>query len=327
MLKIVLNIVVIFIIFTGCSSRQYFEPENTDDSYSAQIHTTNKDIISLIKNAAILEDHRIITKDGISKEPIYKGYHLLNKNDTDTIMANKNGDIIINDKSNTFHFEKNVIAASKKGDLLSLIFTNNSMGIYEISTKKFKFREYQKESLINNIKIANPIFLENIILFPTLNGSILIISIKNFKILKTINLDPNSQINNVVFLETINDTMIAATTNKILTLGNSSFSIKDYHITDIIVHKENIYISTLDGNIIKFDLSLNKIASQKFKFAKIYALGFGTKLYALESQGFLIQLEDDLSNWKIYDFDFDETKKAIIIDNTLYFDQMYMKLN
>jgi hypothetical protein len=129
-----------------------------------------------------------------------------------------------------------------------------------------------------------------------------------------------------MFLKAINETMVASTTNKILSWGNGTFSIKDYTIKDIISHGKYIYIATLDGKIIKLDLSLNVIATKKLKFANIHSLGFGTKLYALESQGFLIEFNNDLTTTKIYKFDFDNTLKALSIDDILYFDNAYIKL-
>ena len=114
---------------------------------------------------------------------------------------------------------------------------------------------------------------------------------------------------------------------KILSLGDGSFSIKDYNIKDIITNEQDIFIATLEGEVIKLDLSLAKVASKKFKFSNLFALGFGTSLYALESQGYLIKLNDNLTKASIYDFGFNEDEKTIIIGDTLYFEDSYIKLN
>ena len=327
MLKLYLNIITIIAIFTGCSSKQYFEPENTISSYGASIHSMPQYIRSLNKDGATLGDYRIINKDGISKFSLPNGYHFLNKIDQIVIASNRSGQLLLRNKKNILTFKKNVIAASLKGNLLALVFADNSIGVFDISTNKFKLKEYQEPSLVNDIRIANPIFLDDIILFPTLNGNLLIASNKTFKVIKTINIDPNSKINNVIFLSTIGNTMIAATSNKILSLGDDTFSLKDYNIKDIISHDQYIYVATLEGEILKLDLSLDKLVKKKFKFAKIHALGFGTQLYALESQDYLISLNDDFSEIKVYDFDFDETRKTIVIDDTLYFDDEYIELD
>ena len=327
MLKLLLNSTVILYILTGCSSKQYFEPNETSGSYNAQVSYLTEEITTFNQDGATLKDYKMIHSAGVSQHALPSGYEFINNSDNNILAASKNGQLLVGSKDNIINFKKNIVSASLKGNLLAVVFTDNSVAIYDTETKKIKFREYGKISLVNDSKTANPVFLDDIILFPTLNGNLIIASSKNFKLIKTINIDPDNQINNIIFLKTINNIMIAATPNKILSLGDGSFSIKDYSISNIISHEQNLYLSTIEGNIIKLDLLLEEISSKKFKFAKIHALGYGSGLYALESQGFLIKFNHDLTNNEIYDFNFDETLKVIAIDDMLYFDDMYIKLD
>ena len=325
-MRLFLSTILIFIIFVGCSGKKYFEPQEITNNYNTSSHNMPEYIKSLNKTGATLEDYKIINKDGISKDSLPEGYYFLNKVDQVMIAANKSKQLLIKDTNNILTFKKNVIAATLKSNLLALIFEDNSIAIFDIKSNKFKFRDYQQASLVNDHRIANPIFLDDITLFPTLDGNVMMVNNKTFEIIKIMTIDPDNQINNVIFLNIINDTMIAATTNKIVSLGDNEFTINDYTIKDIIYKDKYLYIATLDGNILKLNLSLEVLAKHKFKFAKIYSLGFGTKLYALESQDYLIELNDDFSQIKVYDFNFDETKKTLVIDDTLYFDNEYVKL-
>ncbi|MCK5111481.1 MAG: hypothetical protein KAQ94_08160 [Arcobacteraceae bacterium] len=322
-MKLFLSIILAVYIFTGCSSKQYFEPEETYDfDYSST--QISSEIATLNKDGATLEDFRIINKDGVSTYSLPEGYSFLNKVNSSVIASDKTGNLLINKK--IINLGQNVVAASIKENLAALILSNNSIVLYDLTTQKFKLKEKLASSLLNDTKIANPIFLDDIAIFPTLNGKVILVSIDTNKIIKTINVDPSGQINNVIFLQVINDAMVVATPNKVLSIADNSFSIRDYEINDIISAANNLYLSTLDGKIIKLNLQLEEIVSRKFKFAKIYSLGFGTSLYALESQGYLINLGSDFSTTKVYDFDFDETSKTIAIGDTLYFDDEYIKL-
>ena len=65
---------------------------------------------------------------------------------------------------------------------------------------------------------------------------------------------------------------------------------------------------------------------KKFKFAKFHALGAGEYIYALESNDYLIRLDSNLEDVKIFDLSFDEDKKVISIGDKLYFDDKSITL-
>ncbi len=101
---------------------------------------------------------------------------------------------------------------------------------------------------------------------------------------------------------------------------------KDYEIRDIIVNKENIYLATIDGQIIKLTANLDQVAKKKYKYAKIHALAFTDSLYAVESQGYLINIKDDFAEDTIYNFGFDNEERMIAIGNKVYFGSKYITL-
>ena len=76
----------------------------------------------------------------------------------------------------------------------------------------------------------------------------------------------------------------------------------------------------------KLSPNLNEVAKKKYKYAKIHALGFSNSLYAVESQGYLINLNQDFTDDKIYSFSFDNEERMIAIGNKIYFDSKYITL-
>jgi WD40 repeat protein len=323
-MKHLLLFVGIIFILAGCASKEYYEPEDTVGDYENNKASLNADIISLNKDGATLDNGEIITRKGVSKFKIPEGYNFLNISEDTVISSNYKDKVLIDKKE--LEVGGVVVAASLKDDKLALLFSDNSIELYDTNNNKILLREYFTHSFVNDTRIANPYFMSNIILFPTLDGKIVVVSEGSNKVIKNIVVDADGQFNNIIFLDVIDDTLVAATANKVISVGDGVLNIKKYTIRDIITKNNNIYIATIDGQIIKTDISLNIINRRKYKYAKIYALAYGTSLYALESQGYLINIADDFKSDKIYDFDFDNEEKVIALDDTIYYDDEYIIL-
>jgi hypothetical protein len=72
--------------------------------------------------------------------------------------------------------------------------------------------------------------------------------------------------------------------------------------------------------------NLVEISKKKYRYAKIHALAYSNSLYAVESQGFLINLNQDLSDDKIYKFSFNNEERMIAIGNKIYYGSKYITL-
>ena len=327
MMKYLLVSISILFVFTACSSKKYFEPENTSDD----LEVVEKDMSSIIKSmnrsGATLEDGEVLTKNGISKSKLPDNFEFINISDKNEIIATNNKDAILIGETK-ITTKGVVIAASSKDNKLALIYSDNSIQLLDLTTKNTIFKDYSTVSLVNDTRIVNPYFMGNLILFPTLDGKIMVVSNLSNELVKTISVDPDGDFNNIIFLDVLkgSDTLITATANKIVSISAKSTIAKDYEIRDIIVNKENIYIATIDGQIMKLNSQLNPVSKNKYKYSKIYALAFTDSLYAVESQGFIIKINEDFSKDVIYEFDFNNEKRLIIIDNNIYYDYSYITL-
>lgn len=323
-MKHLLLLAGLIFVLAGCAGKEFYEPEDTIGDYDNNKASLNGDIISMNKDGATLDSGEIITKRGVSKFKIPEGYNFLNISDEVVISSNYKDKVLLDKKE--IEVGGVVIAATLKDNKLALLFSNNSIQLYDINTNKILLKEYFTHSYVNDTRIANPHFMSNIILFPTLDGKIIVVSNASNKVIKNIVVDADGQFNNIIFLDVIDDTLVAATANKIISVGDGVLNIKDYSVRDIITKDKNIYIATIDGQIIKTDISLNIMDRKKYKYAKIYALAYGTSLYALESQGYLINISEDFKTDKIYDFDFDNEKKVIALEDTIYYNDEYIIL-
>ena len=322
-MKYVLLLVSTLFLFTACSKKQYFEPE---DSYSFNKDSKQIDsnIVSFTRDGATLDNGQFISKKGISKIKLPEGYEFLNISEDKVIATNNKDKVLVDDKEITLNSV--VVSASIKNDILALVSSDNSILVYDLRDGKTLFKEYLTKSFANDNRIAAPFFMSNLILFPTLDGKIVVVSAQNYKTIRNIIVDANGQFNNIIYLNVVNNTLIAASSSKIISVGDGVLNIKDYDLRDVISHENDIYLATIDGQIIKTDISLNVMDRKKYKYAKFYALAYGDSLYALESQGFIVNISNDFKTDKIYDYSFSEEDKFIVFEDTIYIDNEYFKL-
>lgn len=326
-MKYILVSLLSVFLFTACSGKKYFEPEDTSSNIELNEKSIPATIKSFNKIGATLKDNKVITKNGISQNELPEGFEFLNLTEDGRIIATNYIDkILIGNQERKV--SEVVVAASLRNEKLALIYSNNSMELIDINTNKTLFKEYLPISLANDTRITNPFFMGNLILFPSLNGRVIIVSSVNNEAVRNISVDPDSQFNNIIYIGVIesNQTLIVASPNRVVSISPRDVISKEYDLRDIIVNNNDIYIATIDGQIIKLNATLDQVAKKKYKYAKIHALAFSDSLYAVESQGFLINIDENFDKDVIYDFSFDNEERMIAIGNKIYFGSDYITL-
>lgn len=314
-------------LFTACSGKKYFEPEDVSSNIELNKESMSSSIQSMNKIGATLENKQIITDKGISSFELPENFEFINVSSDGRIIAtNYINKILIGDEERTV--KDVVVAASLKDNKLALVYSNNTIELIDIKTNKTLFKEYLPISLANDTRITNPYFMGGLILFPTLNGKVVIVSAATNESVKNISVDPDNEFNNIISLNVVESTqtLIVASPNKVVSISPKEIIAKSYEVRDIIVKNNDVYLATIDGQIIKLTPNLVEVAKKKYKYAKIHALGFSNSLYAVESQGYLINLNQDFTDDKIYDFSFDNEERMIAIGNKIYYDSKYITL-
>ena len=329
-MKSLILAVFVLVIFQGCSGKQYYTPASSSMfSIDKQVVITPSRIETINANGATTKDGRIINNFGISEFKLADGFQYVNNSSNGIISANKTGDIFLSETNTTINFRTNVIAATLQDNLLALVFSDNSYGIYDIKENKFKLKEYLENRFINDTRIAMPLILNKIVLFPTLDGKIVIVDKESFKVSRTLLIDSQNDIKNVILLKTIGDTLIAATDSKIVSLNKGKYTTKDMIIQNYVVDDEFIYLALIDGSVLKLDFDLNIVATKKFKFAKLHAIGLDKEknIFLIESQGYIIALQKDFANEKVYKFPFYDDEKIYVNGSKIYFENKLLKLD
>ena len=326
-MKYFLILLSAIILFAGCSGKKYFEPEDTSSNIELNKESISASIVSMNKIGATLDNNKVLTKNGISSFELPEGFEFLNTTEDGKIIAtNYKNKILVGDQEKIV--KDVVVAASLRNGKLALIYSNNTIELIDFNSNKTLFKEYLPISLANDTRITNPYFMGNLILFPTLNGKVIIVSATNNESVKNIAVDPDNEFNNIISLNVIESTqtLIVASPNKVVSISPKEVLSKEYDVRDIVINKENVYIATVDGHIIKLTANLEEVAKKKYKYAKIHTLAFTDSLYAVESQGFLINIKEDFSQDTIYNFSFDNEERMIGIGNKIYFDSKYITL-
>lgn len=319
--------VFVVVLFSACSGKKYYEPENTSNNIELNKKSISSSIKSMNRVGATLNNSKIITKDGVSELKLPKGFEFINfSEDNEVIATNYIDKILIGEQE--IVVKDVVVAASKKDGKLALIYSNNSSELIDLSSSKTLFKDYSTISLANDTRIANPIFMGSLVLFPTLNGKVIVVSLLTNEAVRNIAVDPDSEFNNIISLnvEKSSESLIIASPNKVISVSTRDVVSKNYDLRDIIVKNGYVYLATVDGYVIKLNTKLEEIAKRKYKYAKFHALAFSDSLYAVESQGYLININEDFTNDVVYEFDFDNEERIIAIDNKIYFDSNYITL-
>lgn len=326
-MRYIISAIFIIFVFNACSGKKYFEPEELSKGLNLEKNSIKSDIKSMNKIGATLEDGKFITKLGVSEDRLKKGFDFINLTDDQKIIATNNLDKILIDKIE-ITTSNPVVAASLVEDKLAILYSNNSIELVDVNTNKTLFKEYFPLSLANDTRVTNPYFMGSLVLFPTLNGRLVIVSLVSNEIVRNIAIDPDNEFNNIIALGFVDDgeSLVVASSNKIVSISPREVFTKDYNIRDVIFKDNYIYLANIEGEIFKLNSSLEELSSIKFKYAKFFALVFGTSLYALESQGYLIKLDENLDKNEIYRFKFDNKQRVIAIENRLYYEDRYITL-
>jgi hypothetical protein len=312
------------LLFSGCSSKQYFEPEQTYPAVTESSSYGSK-IVTLSRNGATLEDGHYIGKNGVSSIVLGEGYRFLNENASYVLAGNTEGVLkVINKKTGktirTVDLHVPIVSAAIQNGLIAYVLNSNTFGIYEIAGDRKLIENRSESTFAIDTRAANPMFIDTLAVMPMLDGKLVILNPADTENVKVIYISSERAFNNVIYLSRMDNTMVAATPKRLITLGTEGQSEYRANISEVAISKGRIYLFTKEGEIIKLDTVLNELAKQKFRYAHFsVATVVGGKVYALDQKGSLIVLSPDLSKYKIYEFDEVETP-AFITGSKLYKD-------
>jgi hypothetical protein len=182
------------------------------------------------------------------------------------------------------------------------------------------YKEPLSHAVALDARLANPLFLNDLVVFATLDGRLLIMDSTKKVVLRDVAISNKTLFNNVMFLDVNDNTLVAATASKIISINPKTINNLSIDVKDIIYKNHKVYVFTKSGKVVLLDDSLKKIKEIKFPYALFSAVFEGDRLYAVEKKGYLIEIEKDLSSYRVVKLP-DEIESSLFgHDNSIYFD-------
>ncbi len=233
------------------------------------------------------------------------------------------------------------LSASVKGNLLAVVLADNSANLYDITSQKLLFSEKGSPSTTINSLMAMPIFMDTVVVFPMLDGRLLVVDYVhgNPTPIRNIVISSDKFFNNITYLIVDGNNMIASTGKRILSVVSGQEFNYDGDIVDLLYDKGTLYVLTLDGQILQMDKSLRELNSVKLPFASLNTIVLNhNKLYSLEKRGYVIEVDlNDFNSYNVYKtptigsfkfFSSNRLDKGVFYDkNRVYYDRYFLDYN
>ncbi|MFP6116168.1 plasminogen-binding protein pgbA C-terminal domain-containing protein [Helicobacter pylori] len=233
------------------------------------------------------------------------------------------------------------LSASVKGNLLAVVLADNSANLYDITSQKLLFSEKGSPSTTINSLMAMPIFMDTVVVFPMLDGRLLVVDYVhgNPTPIRNIVISSDKFFNNITYLIVDGNNMIASTGKRILSVVSGQEFNYDGDIVDLLYDKGTLYVLTLDGQILQMDKSLRELNSVKLPFASLNTIVLNhNKLYSLEKRGYVVEVDlNDFDSYNVYKtptigsfkfFSSNRLDKGVFYDkNRVYYDRYYLDYN
>jgi len=320
---------VMALILGGCSHKEVYKPENVKGEWRTAGHLSAS-IDQITTSGALLDNGRILGKKGELNIKLPEGSHLINVSDDWVLTQDVENNLVFTSVSGTqdsqkIELKRLVASASVKDDTVAILFSNNEMALYSLESKKMLMKESSSAAVAVDSRIANPYFLKDLVLFLGLDGKVVIINTTTKQVLRSMVVGTEEYFNNIIYLNVINNNLVAATGNSALALSQKEAREK-YDIRDIAYTEDGIWLTTKQGEVVALTPTLQFKAKQKFPFAHFVGISVeNDRVYVLEKGGYMITLTKNLLSYDVFDIDMDEDK-VFVGDGRFYFDDRFINL-
>ena len=185
---------------------------------------------------------------------------------------------------------------------LVYLLQDNSFGVYDISMAKIVYNNKAEKVFSIDTRIANPYQIDNLVVVPTLSGKLSILDLSTLKLSKEIYVSTQSTLNNIIFLNRMGNTLIAATPHRVISYSNKGKREFDKAISEVIISGNSLFVFAKDGQVSQLDESMKVLNEKKFRFAHFSIASIvNDKIYAMDKQGLLVVSNKELTKDKVYD--------------------------
>lgn len=288
------------------------------------------EIVDVSENIALLEDGAVRTREALLELEIAPNHRVISASDAWIISASIEGNLTLTSKESRepqehFALNRTIASANVEGDTLAVLFADNEMALYDIPSKELLFKEQGGSALVADSRIVPPRFMKELVLFSTLDGKVIIINAALKKRLRTVIVSSEENFNNIIYIDVLQNKIIAATSYKLLSMSQKDIRVK-YEVRNITTADDTLYVSTKQGEILSLTPELQLNAKIKLPFAHFLGMiSYGDKLYLLEQEGYMIVVDKSSFEYKVYELDI-EDGFVFVADRLFYVGQSAISL-
>lgn len=324
-----LSIILTMLFSSGCSSKKYF---TSDTKLTAEFDLSlPSKITHSSRSGALLKNNDVLDTQGEVSLNIKPTQKFLTKSGEHYLLQESCRDLLIIDSKQeslqTIPFDKCVASATLNGNLIALLSTENAIALIDTNNKKEIFSQKLSPVIaINSLNVA-PVFEKNTIIFPTLDGRILIYNINTKNITKDILIQSDKFFNNIIYLYAKENLIIAATPKRISTiLGNNKAFNYDGNFNDMLVHNNKLLVLSSDGKILELDSTLKLLRQKDLEYAKLASIVVKeNKLYTLDRHKHLIEVDLESFEPTIYKVKLPAKKYIFYTNDSIFYDGVYKR--
>ena len=324
-----LLLLVATLFFSACSTKKIYEPTLVTGDWEAY-GDNNETLVEISPTVALLESGKLLSKESVIDIKIEDSFKILSQSDGWVISSHIDGNLSLQyvaDQSmkESFELKKTIAAASIKDDVLAVLFADNEMALYSIATKELILKEKGNAQKVIDSRVVNPHFMNDLVLFFTLDGKIVIVNSTLKKKLRTVIVSSEDNFNNIIFSKIIDNKIVAATGHKILSMGEKEVRAK-YELRNLLAVDNTLYVTTKQGEVISLTPELQVNHKIKFPFAHFLGMiAHNNKIYLLEKAGHIIEMSQYLLEYKVYEVDV-EDGYIFIAGTKFYIDDEYISV-
>ena len=292
-------------LYVGCDSQKNFKPEHIRGTISFN-NELQKPIVATNNEGAKLKNNQVIT------------------------TSEELGFMSLESQENFIYQDSHI-----KETWVAGVLGDNTIFLYDLVKHDFIFREKGESIYAIFSSAANPVFLDTLVIFPTLDGRLNTVDIQKAQSVKNIIVNTEKFLNNIIYLKVKKDELVSATQKRLYTLIRGESYTKDLEIRDIYFDGKYIYVLSLNGIIYQFDKTLSIVHSIKLPYANLNGILIKDEhLYTFEnSGGFLIKLHLSDFHYEVFKLKFGMerwfSKKATIFytNSILYINKKILDFN
>ncbi|MCI6989803.1 MAG: PQQ-like beta-propeller repeat protein [Campylobacter sp.] len=323
------------IFLSACSTkREYFNP--SDEEITGKISFSGKssdDIVRANSFVATLADGSAISiKSGEVNLGLSETQTLLNETEGKYSITDINGTFTIKDESGRILFDRQfptkAASASTYGDLLAVLSAENAFYLFRISNGALISAHPADDYIANDARVAAPIFFDQFVAFPTLDGKIYVVDQTYGAIVGNFLVSNQPFLNNIIFFKANGDKMYAASGSRLMLIDQARTQMINDDIKVIDEFNGKFYIFSNDGSARVYDSNLNLLNSNKFKFAIFSNVIINQNgVYILEKTGYIIKTDLNLQNPQIFEIDDEVDDRTFASKDKFYIGDKFIKID